>query len=766
MNATRKQDFSENSSDFFKEVKENLSLVQYVSTLNCQQSSQDSTKYNPCPICRHNDCFTVYPATNTFYCYSCRSGGDVVSLCAKINSSKNFDAAKKLVQDFSLSICLPEKKEFKEDNSYTAISIWNNAKPVTPEQAKSILQARSFPESLVNVACEKILKTCKINRYQEQDWLIIPQTQGNEISGINRILIDEHCHEKRDLGHKGLTFLENRGPQEIIIVESFFNGLALFSIGYSALIIYGSSLPDFATHRKGKKIIWLDSDKAKEQTKACKEFDLVGVWWEQEKKKGYDVNDLLRDTQENFVLMVGGYLEKAGKPEPEPEIENAKPAEPEAETEPEPEKPETTADFELDYSRIHPFFKKFVDEYIVDKTEANPDFVAVSLLTAFGATIGNKAKLRTGKGIYPNLYTCLIAPSTFLRKTTAIAYATEALRKISNRKKSVYIEKLKTKKEDEETPKDTGNILPDDFSPEALLEKLEDKPDGLIIVPEIATLLSRMESSYGTGLKEMLTTLYDTPEEYSKTLKGKSVSIKNPAPSILAASTLQWLQNRLKDSDLLSGFLGRFLWVYKHDYPKKPIAIPGWFSISDFWIDLFKFLDERSSGDFELSQDAKDYYCDWYAITREQILNSDPLLHSFAGRLLNAVHKFALINRCLSNYNKPIPFRQIEKEDYIQAMDWYNFLFNNFQACYRDLTAQTNLTEGKILGVIRERGKRKKNPNGKTVIECSSSLVMRFANIELKELNKAIESLKTKDYLIERVGQKGKRAFRHFIISQ
>ena len=41
----------------------------------------DSVKINPCPICGHNDCFTYYPETDTYYCFSDShdNGGNIIS---------------------------------------------------------------------------------------------------------------------------------------------------------------------------------------------------------------------------------------------------------------------------------------------------------------------------------------------------------------------------------------------------------------------------------------------------------------------------------------------------------------------------------------------------------------------------------------------------------------------------------------------------------------------------------------------------------------
>lgn len=35
---------------------------------------------NPCPLCGHMECFTLYPATNTFKCFACEKQGDILDI--------------------------------------------------------------------------------------------------------------------------------------------------------------------------------------------------------------------------------------------------------------------------------------------------------------------------------------------------------------------------------------------------------------------------------------------------------------------------------------------------------------------------------------------------------------------------------------------------------------------------------------------------------------------------------------------------------------
>ena len=71
-----------------------------------------------------------------------------------------------------------------------------------------------------------------------------------------------------------------------------------------------------------------------------------------------------------------------------------------------------------------------------------------------------------------------------------------------------------------------------------------------------------MQRDYNAPLKSFLTEIYDAPEIYRRqTLGGDAVEIEKAAISICACSTLSWYQQRLTESDIVGGFLPRFLLI-------------------------------------------------------------------------------------------------------------------------------------------------------------------------------------------------------------
>lgn len=165
--------------------------------------------------------------------------------------------------------------------------------------------------------------------------------------------------------------------------------------------------------------------------------------------------------------------------------------------------------------------------------------VGLSMLsTACGARITFHG---AGKEMWPNLYVLFVAPSGLMRKSTSIEIGLNLLRAT-----------------------DPEMLFPNETSREEFLHILATKPEGLIRESEFASALARYASSYMTGMKELVTELYDNVPEYRRQLRGKDgagekLIIRRPALNYLAASTLEWLVDSLTINDMRSGFMSRFL---------------------------------------------------------------------------------------------------------------------------------------------------------------------------------------------------------------
>ena len=73
------------------DIKEKLKpyLIEYVNEVTTKSKRHNQ---HICPIChsgdgsRHTGAFTVYPESNTYFCFACRQSGDIFNLYAILNN--------------------------------------------------------------------------------------------------------------------------------------------------------------------------------------------------------------------------------------------------------------------------------------------------------------------------------------------------------------------------------------------------------------------------------------------------------------------------------------------------------------------------------------------------------------------------------------------------------------------------------------------------------------------------------------------------------
>ncbi len=173
-----------------------------------------------------------------------------------------------------------------------------------------------------------------------------------------------------------------------------------------------------------------------------------------------------------------------------------------------------------------------------EQSDCPPIFHLGAGLCILGASAGNRLCTHAwGNDIYPNLWMCFIAPSGFYRKSTGVRFAAKLFAQVA-----------------------PGKVLPDDFSREQFVADLAKIPDGLMVSTEFGELIRKMGRDYMQGTREMLTALFDGDDYIRRTMKD-SARVEKPAFSILAASTEDWISDRVSEGDLRGGFLSRFLFL-------------------------------------------------------------------------------------------------------------------------------------------------------------------------------------------------------------
>jgi len=218
-------------------------------------------------------------------------------------------------------------------------------------------------------------------------------------------------------------------------------------------------------------------------------------------------------------------------------------------------------------------------------TEAEPMVVTQSVLCTLSSLMKKSCFIPEGRyfqKLYPNLWALTIAPSgdfktTALNKGARIAWQQE--REIKERLKEYEGDNSDVSAELQKEIRKTSVILPNRATAEGLLTHLSDECGGMVICSEFGEWLQNLGRSHNQGLKALLTDLYDVPFQYSyKTSTKGHLIVNEPFITINGVSTMAWVKENLKISDVSSGFFARFLLFYpphkKYIPPALPVYIP------------------------------------------------------------------------------------------------------------------------------------------------------------------------------------------------
>lgn len=229
-------------------------------------------------------------------------------------------------------------------------------------------------------------------------------------------------------------------------------------------------------------------------------------------------------------------------------------------------------------------------EFCEPLTEAPLIFHLFSGLGIVAATCGRRVSKPMGAfTVFPNLYTLLVAQSSSMKKSTALNLAHDILR-------SVLPE----------------IVYPPDFSREVIYDILKDNPQGIFFWDEFGATLENFKASYMGGALEMFTKLYGNPRDFKRRLRKETITVDQPCVSILTASTVEWLAGKIDRSDILAGFLPRFL-IVAADKVSKRLPIPPEMDLrvqADLSNRLLRVYDLQ--GVMTFSEEANALYSSWY----------------------------------------------------------------------------------------------------------------------------------------------------------
>ncbi len=289
-----------------------------------------------------------------------------------------------------------------------------------------------------------------------------------------------------------------------------------------------------------------------------------------------------------------------------------------------------------------PDFMRDYLELVAQGTDCRPGILLTAWLPYLAANLGNRVYAEIGSlRIYPNIWACVIGPSSISRKTTALRYAGLTVKPF----------------QDELNHTDTASyeqltLVLNGTTASKLLSLMHINPYRLFVHNEISGWLADMQQSYNKNFKQTLTEIYDgVTRNYIN--QERSELITDPALSVIGASTQDWFFSSISNRDQLAGFLQRFLFcvVRKEDLTELELSAAN--RANDLETALSAY-DERHfrawralPGSHELKLDpeasaARDqYYAQAYH--RVNAHNSDNLMSYFTRVYDGYFYKFALI---------------------------------------------------------------------------------------------------------------------------
>ncbi len=93
--------------DIFNYIKNNVKIIDFIefsTQSKVEKVGSDTYRADPCPLCGHHDCCTLYPKTESFHCFSCHRAGDVITLEKLYRSlPDNLEAANSIMEKMGIS---------------------------------------------------------------------------------------------------------------------------------------------------------------------------------------------------------------------------------------------------------------------------------------------------------------------------------------------------------------------------------------------------------------------------------------------------------------------------------------------------------------------------------------------------------------------------------------------------------------------------------------------------------------------------------------
>ena len=212
-------------------------------------------------------------------------------------------------------------------------------------------------------------------------------------------------------------------------------------------------------------------------------------------------------------------------------------------------------------------------------------------------------------GMYTNLWILLLGYSTISRKSTAIKLmiAIMDMAGMGHRR------------------------LPQEFSPEALIEELSHNPKNAFIRDEYGEFHAKLQKSYNLGMDALFCVLYDNPNEYVKKLRKETFELYHVFFPMISATVPRTLSKYCTEDDLVSGYFARFNFLFPKrrksklklkeidaDVEEEQMELAKWLK------EIHLFFSERNDPvNVKFQAGVLDYFDEWTSSYEDFIQNSE-----------------------------------------------------------------------------------------------------------------------------------------------
>jgi hypothetical protein len=386
-------------------------------------------------------------------------------------------------------------------------------------------------------------------------------------------------------------------------------------------------------------------------------------------------------------------------------------------------KPETEGEEQqspLDVKRIDHLSLGWVREYanLMTRLTGSPfEFNQLAGLITAAAALQRRAYIRmTFADIYPNIYGCIIAPSSVFHKSATIHKPRMVLQR-------AMLDKL---------------LLSELMTSEGLLKQLQGQPAGVILRDEIGTLFDSHNTKYLRQLKPDLTAIYDC-YPYSRRLSNDEIKVDKPYLSILGATTPTRFFEGTTLTDWRDGFLARWLFCLPDGEPDFD-AMTGIFQPAhDGEIQRLAFklleIERQPETDFTLAKDALGLWDAWQRqAAKDAYYFGDDVTAAIVTRYSAYALKFSIILSALNDSWGTITAATMQT-----AIN----LSNNYKLyAHRLLSEKANfgISGAKLQKIFKMIQRPPQDKNGQQLTATRKTL-MQYGNIKKAELEPCLEKL-------------------------